>query len=125
MGTVLLTVLGGIFVAAIGAVGTYLAIRYKASGKPARTEADVLWSSSEKYRDDLTERLEKIEAKAEALQAKINDLQEENLKLREELYRTRRAAFELSAEVSSMKSNVQGDVSALRQELSILQGGSV
>lgn len=121
--TVLVGILGGVGGTLItGGLG-YLGLRYKASGRVKATEAETLWSQSQDMRADLLKRIESLEAKSERQEAKIASLQEENLELREKLLRTRQAALDLNDEVASLKSNVKGDVDAMRQELTVLQGG--
>lgn len=117
-------ILGGVGGATItGALG-YFSLRWKASGKVKATEADTLWAQSQDMRADLLKRIEQLEEKAEKQDKKIESLQDENLTLRERLLETRKAALELHDEVTNIKSNISGDVTALKQELSVLQGGN-
>lgn len=73
----MLTVIIPVIVAFIASGSTYLAIRYKSSGKIATSEAAVLWAESQAMRKELRDEVVELRKQISLAQEYIAKLQEE------------------------------------------------
>jgi predicted RNase H-like nuclease (RuvC/YqgF family) len=101
-------ILGGIVVALVGAIATYVAAARKLSGKIATSEAASLWEESRAIRDDYRQRLEKLENRVLELEKKNYELAAENVRLLRQALETQTLLAELRAENERLKTTIKG-----------------
>lgn len=138
--TTALSVIGGIFIAIIGGYFTYLGIKRKTSGNISTSDAQTLWAQAQEMREELKEQIKYCTDKCDHLEEENIKLHEQVLKDKELILNQRMEIVNLKEHVSQLQhdlrdtlreisrqgeiaSVVHEDVSSLKQEMEVLQGG--
>lgn len=118
--------LGGISVAAITALATYLVAARNLSGKIKNTDAQELWAESRSIREWSMERVKELDDHIRRLEDRLSEVEkrnttlaEENRHLQEQLYRERNMVLALqtqNATLESLLDKERGTVKRLQWE---------
>ena len=118
-------VLAAIIAALVGALGTYLAVVRRLSGKITTSAAEELWNESRSIREDLqtrnqflTEKIDRCEARIEKLEADNRKLYLENGRLKDMIEQHEETIKVLREEVHDLREENR----ALRAENVALKG---
>jgi chromosome segregation ATPase len=129
-----LTFLGGIIIAAITALGTWLVAKRGKSGTVVTSEAETLWAQAQEMRTELRAEVTRCAEKLKVLdeentrlrqgliqaEEKILAQRQELQTVREDLHQTRE---DLQVALREVSKQVHDDVSTVKQELALIQGG--
>ena len=96
-----------IVVALIAALGTYLGIVRRASGKIATTEAAKLWDEAGNLREVYRKEIDRLQGKIDEIEGRLTTLEVENSDLREKNLRLEKENVKLHEENATLKHEVQ------------------
>lgn len=139
---VVLSFLGVVLAAAIGGYVTYKVAKRPKTGQVATSEAETLWAQAQEMRTELRAEVTECKLKLEKLdeenttlrkgliaaEEKILGQRVEILNLREHLSQLKtdlQDALKEVARQAEQTSSIQGDVSTVKREMAVLQGGRV
>lgn len=132
-------IFGGVLVALVGGYFTYKGLKRKASGTVKTSEAETVWAQSQEMREELrlevkqckdecaALRTELASARVELSSAKeaLAEKTGEIVSLREHVDQLREDLAVALREISRQNAGVHDDMTAIKQEMSLIQGGKV
>jgi chromosome segregation ATPase len=98
--------LGGVLVASIAAIGTYIAAARKLSGKIGTSEAGQLWQESASMRDDYRTRIASSDQRIVSLEERVAMLEKANNELAHQNFELVAANSQLEITIASLRTRV-------------------